>query len=135
MITSKTPKLDLHGEITSMIEVLRNNDPYCEWSEVTIISVGDRVYESENNDYGEVVDYDKENEPSDARTDAIKELYLKILYNVPTGFELTAGITTNYRQLKTIYYQRRHHKLPEWHMICDWIEELPKFKELCLEEK
>lgn len=47
---------------TSMIEVLRNNDPYCEWSEVTIISVGDRVYESENGEYGEVLDYDKENE-------------------------------------------------------------------------
>lgn len=47
---------------TSMIEVLRNNDPYCEWSEVTIILVGDRVYESENGEYGEVVDYDKENE-------------------------------------------------------------------------
>ena len=47
---------------TSMIEVLRNNDPYCEWSEVTIISVGDRVYESENGEYGEVINYDKENE-------------------------------------------------------------------------
>lgn len=93
------------------------------------------ILQDKINRYNQLIDYDKKNEPSDTRTNAIKELYLEILYNVPTGFELTAGITTNYRQLKTIYYQRRHHKLPEWHMICDWIEELPKFKELCLEEK
>lgn len=33
-----------------------------------------------------------------------KEDYLRLLYNVPTGFQLTAGMTTNYRQLKTIYW-------------------------------
>ena len=31
-----------------------------------------------------------------------RDLYLKILYSNPAGFKLTAGITTNYRQLKTI---------------------------------
>lgn len=51
--------------------------------------------------------------------------YLYVLYNIPSGFELTARMTTNYRQLKTIYKQRRNHRLPEWHMFCDWIEELP----------
>ena len=43
-----------------------------------------------------------------------KEDYLRILYNIPTGFELTARMTTNYRQLKTIYDQRIAHVLPEW---------------------
>ena len=38
---------------------------------------------------------------------------------------LTASMTTNYRQLKTIYAQRRHHRLPEWQAFCDWIETLP----------
>lgn len=61
-----------------------------------------------------------------------KEDYLTLLYNVPTGFELTAGMTTNYRQLKTIHSQRRSHRLPDWKMFCDWIETLPMFKELCL---
>ena len=61
-----------------------------------------------------------------------KEDYLRLLYNVPTGFQLTAGMTTNYRQLKTIYSQRKNHKLPEWHEFCKWIEELPMFRELCL---
>lgn len=61
--------------------------------------------------------------------------YLRVLYNVPVGFELTARMTTNYRQLKTIYYQRRNHRLPEWREFCKWIETLPYFYELCLAEK
>lgn len=36
-----------------------------------------------------------------------KEDYLKLLYTNPCGFKLTAAMTANYRQLKTIYYQRK----------------------------
>lgn len=61
-----------------------------------------------------------------------KEDYLRLLYNLPSGFQLTAGMTTNYRQLKTIYYQRKTHRLPEWREFCKWIETLPYFKELVL---
>ena len=53
------------------------------------------------------------------------ENYLHVLYNIPTGFCLTAGMTTNYRQLKTIYKQRKNHRLPEWREFCKWIETLP----------
>lgn len=60
------------------------------------------------------------------------ENYLNILYNIPTGFELTARMTTNYRQLKTIYYQRKNHRLDEWKEFCRWIESLPCFRGLCL---
>lgn len=51
--------------------------------------------------------------------------YLEILYSNPAGFKITARMTTNYRQLKTIYLQRRNHRLPEWQAFCDWIESLP----------
>ena len=61
-----------------------------------------------------------------------KQKYLEILYSNPCGFKLTAGMTTNYRQLKTIYHQRKLHRLPEWREFCAWIETLPMFKELCL---
>ena len=60
------------------------------------------------------------------------EDYLRVLMSNPCGFKLTAGMTTNYRQLKTIYAQRKTHKLPEWREFCAWIETLPMFKELCL---
>lgn len=51
--------------------------------------------------------------------------YLRLLYNCPDGMKLTAGISTNYQQLKTIYSQRKNHRLPEWRTFCKWIELLP----------
>ena len=54
-----------------------------------------------------------------------REAYLTLLYNLPSGFELMAAMTTNYRCLKNIYAQRRTHRLPDWHIVCDWIETLP----------
>lgn len=70
----------------------------------------------------------------DDQTEAKKKAYLEILYSNPCGMKLTARMTTNYRQLKTIYYQRKDHRLPEWRAFCVWIENLPHFKELCLGE-
>ena len=68
----------------------------------------------------------------DNASEFAKDLYLRILYNVPSGFELTAGFTTNYQQLKTMYNQRHSHRLPEWREFCKWVETLPRFKELVL---
>lgn len=66
--------------------------------------------------------------------DPTPDNYLKVLYSNPAGFKITAGMTTNYRQLKTIYYQRKNHRLPEWRVFTEWIESLPSFKELILNE-
>ena len=59
-----------------------------------------------------------------------KAAYLDLLYNMPAGFELMAGMVTNYRCLRNIYEQRRRHRLPDWHVVCDWIEGLPMAGEL-----
>ena len=60
-----------------------------------------------------------------------KNLYLKILYNLPSGFQLTARMTTNYRCLLNIYNQRHDQRLPKWREFCNQLlEELPFFKEL-----
>lgn len=59
------------------------------------------------------------------------EDYLRVLYSNPCGFELTAGMTTNYRQLKTIYQQRKSHRLPEWKWFCRWVEKLPHSEWIC----
>lgn len=56
--------------------------------------------------------------------------YLNLLYNIPAGFELMAGMTTNYRCLRNIYHQRRNHRLPDWHVVCDWIETLPLMSDI-----
>lgn len=60
---------------------------------------------------------------------------LKLIYSNPVGMKLTARMTTNYRQLKTIHSQRKGHLLPEWHMFCEFIEDLPYFVELTGIEK
>lgn len=62
---------------------------------------------------------DKYNETQDP------EDYLRLLYSNPCGFLLTAAMTTNYRQLKTIYAQRKNHRLPEWREFCAFLETLP----------
>lgn len=61
----------------------------------------------------------------DYNNNPTSEKYLEILYSNPCGFKLTARMTTNYRQLKTIYSQRKSHRLPEWRDFCKWIETLP----------
>ena len=79
----------------------------------------------------------KENEFKIRRlNNLISQKYLEILYTNPAGFMLTARMTTNYRCLKNIWRQRRHHRLPEWREFCKWIETLPYAKELiCYEKK
>lgn len=57
--------------------------------------------------------------------DNVKNGSLDQLYSVPSGLLLTGRVTTNYLQLKTIYSQRRKHRLPEWQEVCNWIEKLP----------
>ena len=59
----------------------------------------------------------------------------RLVASLPCGFVLGATMNTNYRQLKTIYNQRKNHKLKEWKEFCKWCEELPYFKELCLKGK
>ena len=83
--------------------------------------------------YNELLEKQKNGE--NVYVKAIKIARLKMLYNIPSGFELTAGMTTNYQQLKTIYQQRRHHALPDWQMFCDWVETLPRFLELTQKEE
>ena len=61
----------------------------------------------------------------DKASEHAKEKYLEVLYTNPCGMQLTARMTTNYQQLKTMYYQRRTHRLPEWKAFCKWIESLP----------
>jgi hypothetical protein len=62
-----------------------------------------------------------------------EEMFQYIISNLPMGFELWMGISTNYLQLKTIYNQRKTHKLKEdWGYFCNWIESLPFAQELIL---
>ena len=49
---------------------------------------------------------------------------------LPSSYHQMRTVTLNYEILINIYYARRHHKLPEWHVLCDAIMTLPYAKEL-----
>jgi len=51
---------------------------------------------------------------------------------LPSSFNQMRTVTMNYEVLINIYYARRHHKLAEWHVLCDAIMGLPYAKELIL---
>lgn len=53
-----------------------------------------------------------------------------LMANVPMGLLLTARMNTNYLQLKTIYNQRKNHRLDGWCAFIEFCEELPEFIEL-----
>ena len=59
-----------------------------------------------------------------------KEKWRELVASLPCGFCLGASMTTNYQQLKTMFNQRKYHKLKEWHVFCDWCLSLPRFSEL-----
>ena len=64
------------------------------------------------------------------------ENYMRLLSNCPLGIELFMRVSTNYKQLQTIYYQRRNHRLREdWGAFCKMIESLPFAHQLIIGDK
>ncbi|MBP3308011.1 MAG: hypothetical protein IJY01_04955 [Clostridia bacterium] len=55
-----------------------------------------------------------------------------IIQLLPSSFNQMRTVSLNYEVLINIYYARRHHKLAEWHTLCDAIEGLPYANELIL---
>ena len=55
-----------------------------------------------------------------------------IIQMLPTSYNQMRTVTMNYEVLINMYYARRHHKLDEWHVFCEAIENLPYAKELIL---
>jgi hypothetical protein len=62
-------------------------------------------------------------------TDKEYEAFMKIISNCPMGLELFMRVSTNYKQLQTMYHQRKNHRLKEdWGAFCEFVEKLPLFK-------
>ncbi len=55
-----------------------------------------------------------------------------IIQLLPSSFNQLRTVTMNYEVLINIYYARRHHKLAEWHTLCDAITQLPYADKLIL---
>lgn len=65
-----------------------------------------------------------------------KRYWRALIEILPEAWNQKRTWTANYQVLRNIYFQRRYHKLEEWHQFCDAIEKLPYGKELiCYEKK
>ena len=53
---------------------------------------------------------------------------------LPSSYNQRRTVQLNYQVLKNMYFARRNHKLDEWVEFCKWIEELPYFNEICIQE-
>jgi hypothetical protein len=54
-----------------------------------------------------------------------KKYWWTMIQLLPTSYNQKRTVMLNYEVLANIYKSRRHHKLDEWHTLCDWIESLP----------
>lgn len=63
------------------------------------------------------------------------EFVLQIKNILPSSFMQKRVQYFSYQTLRRIYFQRRNHRLPHWHIFCDWIKTLPFADELILCER
>ena len=61
-----------------------------------------------------------------------KAYWHNMIQLLPSSYNQMRTVTMNYEVLINMYYARRHHKLAEWHTLCDAIADLPYAKELIL---
>lgn len=54
-----------------------------------------------------------------------KKLWWQMIQLLPSSYNQKRTVMLNYEVLANIYKSRRHHKLDEWHTLCDCIESLP----------
>lgn len=63
-----------------------------------------------------------------------KEYWWQLIQLLPSSYNQRRTVMLNYEVLANIYKSRRNHKLDEWHVFCEWIENLP-YSELIIGEK
>lgn len=54
-----------------------------------------------------------------------KRYWWQMIQLLPSSYNQRRTVMLNYEVLHNIYHARRNHKLDEWHVLCDWIEDLP----------
>lgn len=54
-----------------------------------------------------------------------KDCWWQMIQLLPSSYNQRRTVMLNYEVLANIYKSRRNHKLDEWHVFCEWIENLP----------
>lgn len=63
-----------------------------------------------------------------------KKYWWQLIQLLPSSYNQKRTVLLNYQVLRNMYHARKNHKLDCWIEFCEWIETLPYFKEVCLEE-
>jgi hypothetical protein len=53
-----------------------------------------------------------------------KKYWWQMIQLLPSSYNQKRTVMLNYEVLHNIYHSRKNHKLDEWHVVCDWIEQL-----------
>ena len=94
-----------------------NSNPYTKYVTEETIEQIKRLYNDWQSEEDKEVKYEK---------------YMKLIHNLPRGFELQCTCTTNYLALKTVVIQRFGHKQKEdWRNFIEACYSMPEFRELC----
>lgn len=59
-----------------------------------------------------------------------KNYWYSIIQFLPESYNQMRTCTFSYENAVSMYNSRKNHKLAEWHTFCDWITELPYFKDM-----
>ena len=54
-----------------------------------------------------------------------KDCWWQLIQLLPSSYNQRRTVMLNYEVLANIYKSRGNHKLDEWHVFCEWIENLP----------
>lgn len=61
-----------------------------------------------------------------------KQDWYDMIQLLPSSYNQMRTVTMNYENAANMYYARRNHKLQEWHVFCDWVENLPYAKDFIM---
>ena len=102
----------------------------------------------EDQEYANYIDNEYRTFPIDILTDVIaclnqnRKLYLQtndkkywwqMIQLLPSSYNQKRTVTLNYENLRSMYFQRKNHKLDEWREgFCSWVKTLPYAKELII---
>ena len=63
---------------------------------------------------------------------AKKDWWYNMIQLLPSSYNQKRTVQLNYQVLKSMYFARKNHKLDEWVQFCEWCEDLPYFRDICI---
>ena len=64
-----------------------------------------------------------------------KQFWWQMIQLLPSSYNQKRTVQLNYEVLRTIYNDRKNHKLDEWQEFCKWIESLPYAEGIIFSQK